>query len=270
MIKVLFATETFAVGVNAPTKTVIFTSIKKQTKKKLRCLFTEEYKQMAGRAGRRGLDTKGTVILLFLYGISSKLSVKNMMLGGVPALKSKFYLNYSFILKMSQSNIYNINDFLGKTLYSIENKKFISNFEEELINIKKKCDDTKPLFSVELLNSLNNYYKLDKKESTFNGIKIKISNKELKKNNRMKEQIKKNISDFASKYNSYLKYIDLKNKLDYMEEDLVYYSGYTNNKINNYIFMLKKFEYIKDNNKDYNLLCLDDTLPKGILAGQSK
>ena len=62
----LFATETFAMGINMPTKTVIFNSIKKVTGSQglLRFLNSSEYVQMSGRAGRRGLDEKGTVIIV--------------------------------------------------------------------------------------------------------------------------------------------------------------------------------------------------------------
>ena len=66
LIKVLFATETFAMGINMPTKTVIFNSVKKVTGSQglLRFLNSSEYVQMSGRAGRRGLDEKGTVIIV--------------------------------------------------------------------------------------------------------------------------------------------------------------------------------------------------------------
>ena len=62
-IKVLFCTETFAMGVNAPTRTVVFHSIRKHDGKNHRYLLPSEYTQMAGRAGRRGLDAVGTVLI---------------------------------------------------------------------------------------------------------------------------------------------------------------------------------------------------------------
>jgi antiviral helicase SKI2 len=63
LCKVLFATETFAMGVNVPARTVVFNSIRKHDGKDHRYLLPGEYTQMSGRAGRRGLDVKGTVIL---------------------------------------------------------------------------------------------------------------------------------------------------------------------------------------------------------------
>ena len=63
LIKLLFATETFAVGVNMPTKTVFFCGLTKYCgQERFRQLMTHEYLQMSGRAGRRGLDKVGTVV----------------------------------------------------------------------------------------------------------------------------------------------------------------------------------------------------------------
>lgn len=64
LVKVLFATETFAMGVNMPTRTVVFSAIEKFDGKSMRYLLPGEYTQMAGRAGRRGLDDVGVVIVL--------------------------------------------------------------------------------------------------------------------------------------------------------------------------------------------------------------
>lgn len=63
LVKVLFATETFAMGVNAPARTVVFAMIRKHDGTNFRELLAGEYTQMAGRAGRRGLDTTGMVII---------------------------------------------------------------------------------------------------------------------------------------------------------------------------------------------------------------
>lgn len=64
LLKVLFATETFAMGLNMPAKTVLFTSCRKWDGKETRWITSGEYIQMSGRAGRRGKDDKGIVILM--------------------------------------------------------------------------------------------------------------------------------------------------------------------------------------------------------------
>tara|TARA_Y100000389_G_scaffold204574_1_gene258089 strand:- start:19194 stop:21542 length:2349 start_codon:yes stop_codon:yes gene_type:complete len=63
-IKLMFVTETFSVGINMPTKCVVFGELSKFDGKENRCVNPEEYCQMAGRAGRRGKDTQGIVIYL--------------------------------------------------------------------------------------------------------------------------------------------------------------------------------------------------------------
>lgn len=64
LCKVLFATETFAMGVNMPAKTVVFAAVRKWDGMEYRVLNTAEYIQMAGRAGRRGKDKQGLAITL--------------------------------------------------------------------------------------------------------------------------------------------------------------------------------------------------------------
>jgi superfamily II RNA helicase len=65
LLKVLYATETFAVGINMPAKTVCFGSIEKYDGIQFRPLHAKEYFQLAGRAGRRGIDEIGYSIVVF-------------------------------------------------------------------------------------------------------------------------------------------------------------------------------------------------------------
>lgn len=64
LLKALFATETFSMGLNMPARTVLFTACRKFDGKEIRWITSGEYIQMSGRAGRRGLDDKGIVILM--------------------------------------------------------------------------------------------------------------------------------------------------------------------------------------------------------------
>uniref|UniRef100_A0A672LCM7 SKI2 homolog, superkiller viralicidic activity 2-like n=1 Tax=Sinocyclocheilus grahami TaxID=75366 RepID=A0A672LCM7_SINGR len=80
LVKVLFATETFAMGVNMPARTVVFDSIRKHDGTGFRNLLPGEYIQMAGRAGRRGLDATGTVIILCKAGVHDMGDLHAMML----------------------------------------------------------------------------------------------------------------------------------------------------------------------------------------------
>ena len=100
-IKVLFATESVAIGLNLPVKTSIFTDIQKFDGDNLRFLQAHEYTQAAGRAGRLGLDTVGHVIHLNnLFRNVDLVSYRTMMNGKPQALVSKFKISYSLLLNL--------------------------------------------------------------------------------------------------------------------------------------------------------------------------
>lgn len=98
-IKLLFATETFAVGINMPTKTVIFTSLQKFTDQSFRPLLSSEYIQMAGRAGRRGKDDKGLVLYIPDRDPLDVFELQSMLTGKASSFQSRMQFEYGFILK---------------------------------------------------------------------------------------------------------------------------------------------------------------------------
>lgn len=104
-VKLLFATETFAVGLNMPTKTVVFTGLSKYDDATggMRLLRTDEYTQMAGRAGRRGKDTEGLVIYLPDREPVSVHDLQQIMCGGRQTVHSRMDFHYDFLLKTLQS-----------------------------------------------------------------------------------------------------------------------------------------------------------------------
>jgi superfamily II RNA helicase len=100
-IKMLFATESVAIGLNLPVKTCIFTDIYKHDGSSMRILQGHEYTQAAGRAGRLGLDTVGHVIHLNnLFRDTNVVAYKTMMNGKPQTLKSKFKISYNLLLNL--------------------------------------------------------------------------------------------------------------------------------------------------------------------------
>ncbi|XP_075148294.1 superkiller complex helicase subunit twister [Haematobia irritans] len=98
LVKLLFATETFAMGVNMPARTVVFDSHRKYDGMELRNLKPGEYIQMAGRAGRRGHDEHGRVILMCKANVPPAQDLRSMILGKPEKLESHFILRYAVIL----------------------------------------------------------------------------------------------------------------------------------------------------------------------------
>jgi len=102
LVKCLFSTETFAMGLNMPAKTVVFTSLTKWDGEVTRPLSSGEYIQMSGRAGRRGKDDRGFSMML----IDSKLTkddCKEMLKGEASPLQSSFRLSYYTLLNLIRS-----------------------------------------------------------------------------------------------------------------------------------------------------------------------
>ena len=86
-----------------------------------RYLRTDEFLQIAGRAGRRGLDKIGTVIMLPIHDYPEELTLKKMLVGKPFEIISKFYFTYNFILKIIDSSNLKLNDFLNISLYNVDN-----------------------------------------------------------------------------------------------------------------------------------------------------
>ena len=100
-IKLLFATESFAIGLDCPIKTAIFPSLKKFDGNGIRELYAHEYTQMAGRAGRRGIDTVGYVVHCNnLFDMPFITNYKKILSGVPQTLVSKYTISFSIILNL--------------------------------------------------------------------------------------------------------------------------------------------------------------------------
>lgn len=136
LIRILFATETFAVGINMPTKTVIFTSYQKHDNDGMRLLRTDEYIQMAGRAGRRGKDTEGLVLYLPNRKPEFLENVQKMMTGKQQHLCSRLDFHYDFLIKSLLLNRSWL-DIQDMSYWHCLRKKEIEAYEDEI----KKMED---------------------------------------------------------------------------------------------------------------------------------
>ena len=140
MIKLLFATETFAVGINMPTKTVIFTSYRKvdDAAEGLRMLRTDEYIQMAGRAGRRGKDTRGFVYYLPDRKPETVEDVQRMMTGRQQSLDSRMDFHYDFLLKCLQSGTTGWLGLVKQSYWYVQRQMETEGRQAELVELQKK------------------------------------------------------------------------------------------------------------------------------------
>ena len=99
-INLLYTTETFAVGINMPAKTVIFNSLRKYDGYNFRYLNSKEYFQIAGRAGRRGIDTHGYAISMIFRPTFNYEEIKKITSKDVEPIKSQFRLSINTVLNL--------------------------------------------------------------------------------------------------------------------------------------------------------------------------
>ena len=146
LVRVLFATETFAVGINMPTKTVVFTSYRKydDLSNGLRMLRTDEYIQMAGRAGRRGKDTQGIVYYLPDHEAEDAFCVEQMMTGKQSTILSQMDFGVDFILKSLQSGSLQWKDILTSSYYYQQAQVLLNSLQRERTSLVESMPETHP------------------------------------------------------------------------------------------------------------------------------
>ncbi|KAF8509169.1 ATP-dependent RNA helicase [Hysterangium stoloniferum] len=157
-IKVLFATETFSIGLNMPAKTVVFTNVRKFDGKELRSLSSGEYIQMSGRAGRRGLDERGVVIMMCDEKLEPTVA-KNMIKGQADRLDSAFHLGYNMVLNLMKVEGISPEYMLERCFFQFQNNAGIPVLEEQL----QKEEETLSTFKIEHEDDVADYWELRKK-----------------------------------------------------------------------------------------------------------
>ena len=198
LIKVLFATETLAVGLNFGTKTVVMCSLNKFDGYEFRQLYSSEALQMFGRAGRRGIDTKGQIIYLPQLEKYDNLlgprSLEKLLTSKPQKITSKYTIDPLTILNylILDKNIY---ECISKTLwfneFSIEITK--NKINENIINenkIETIYDNYN--FSLDDFNIMKEYYDIEYAE-----FKPRNYQKLLKK-------ISSKTTDFYNKYHIFI------------------------------------------------------------------
>jgi superfamily II RNA helicase len=240
LIKVLLATETFAMGVNMPTKTVLFFNITKYDGNN-RTLRPEEYGQMAGRAGRRGLDTIGHVIILPFNNFPLETEAKKMILSPPQVITSKFSLDSVYILKniALHDDINKLVDTYMETLFHYQFNNSNSLIIDEYNKLKEKINNItqNDNFNEDIINQI---YTIENKLKPDKFIKLdkKLEKRLITSKNDLLKQVNMNISQI----NEYYDYI---NKLNKISSELSY------NKIESQIKLtlsyLEDLNYINNN-----------------------
>ena len=251
-IKLLFATETFAVGINMPTKTVIFTSLTKFSGTKMRELLSHEYTQMAGRAGRRGIDKVGHVFHCNnLFRMPEFNQYKNMLTGPPKMLISQFKISFNLILSIISSQGQSLANKIDNELINFMEKSFVQNditkeinmydkkqesLEEELSKANKLLNDRQicktDLETLEKYNNLNNKINM-------------VTNKERKRVQREINEIKENNKNITKDIEYLFKVLELKDEINKNGGFKMNAINYIQNNIDSILQVLKDNNFLE-------------------------
>jgi superfamily II RNA helicase len=148
---VLYCTETFAVGLNFPCKTVCFDAMTKWDGTTFRSLTNREYFQIAGRAGRRGIDDKGYVFTLVDMNYFNPNEFPSMQERDVEPLRSRFSLSYNTVLNLVRSySEEEIEEVLQKNYASFQASEERQRLQSEIGTLEKQ---RQALMGCELMDS---------------------------------------------------------------------------------------------------------------------
>jgi len=253
-VKLLFATESFAIGLDCPIRTAIFTSLQKFTSEGLRYLHAHEYTQMAGRAGRRGIDTVGHVIHLNnLFREQPDIESYKTVLGGKPQqLVSKFHVTYQMVLnliKNEQNTAEKMAEYANSTMWA---KSLDAQIVATELTIKEKMDVLqKKQQKIEELRSTTTFVPGDVCEK-YNEWSKHFSMYSQKK----RKEIEREMASLKNQYRDLLAYCEKYKELAELEKELKQEQSY--------------FEYLKETivyqigaicdilANDFHLICKSD------------
>ena len=244
-IKLLFATETFSVGVNMPTKSVIFTDVNKFDGRVARTLYAHEYVQMSGRAGRRGLDKIGYCFHLNnLFRDTTSIAYKTMMNGKPQTLTSKFKISYNLLLNLIDNGDNNLVDFAKKSMITGDLQSKMNQVVIEIEACNKECDRLKLCidnFKTPLI-VVKEYAELQLNKDGYVNKKRKEMEKEIQK---IKDDYKSVDQDLIV-FNKYsLKQTEL-NELQIRQENI---DNYINDDVNKVLNLLEDDGFIQYSNQ---------------------
>jgi superfamily II RNA helicase len=246
-IAVLFATETFSIGLNMPTKTVCFTSLYKHDGHGVRMLYPHEFTQMSGRAGRRGIDTVGHVVLVSnLYEPPETSALVKLFVTPPKVIKSKFKMNYSLLLK--EPDLESAKKIAHQSLMKVDIDRMEMScrvaLEEQYINYHKKLP-----------------YLIQKDECLlYQSKQKKMEMLPAKQKKEYAKQCKEmETSDFLSQYLIFQELQEMEKEMERIQQEETYASTYVETKMNDLDHILKENGFIED--KKSKASCIHEVHP---------
>ncbi len=135
LMQVVFATDTLALGVNMPARTVIVGRMSKWDGRRRRVLIPNEFQQMAGRAGRRGMDAFGHVVVPYSPWISFRETLE-IGTGQLHPVRSAFAVRYNTVLNLwDPPHGDRVRSMLQQSLAQFQTAQRLRELEDEILAI---------------------------------------------------------------------------------------------------------------------------------------
>ena len=245
LIRLLIATETFAVGINMGIRSVVFTGLTKFDGRGFRFLHSHEYGQAAGRAGRRGKDTKGYIFhlnnLFDLRDNNPSFDEYTKMLSCTPqTLTSKLSIDFNLMISLLYTGNDEFEAFMKNSMLSNEVGQQELYLEKQINDLEQKYKQKEDGFDFIKTNKANlvRYYELEDK--------IKFANKK-KKKSFQKEMIEiSGDKAFQKDYSYFKEYLAVFNDLKKLKQSKENTKNYFGNEISLHLDILKNEKYIND------------------------
>lgn len=245
-IKLLFCTETVAIGLNLPVKTTIFTDINKHDGTQFRTLHGHEYTQAAGRAGRLGLDTVGHVIHLNnLFRNVNSVSYKQMLKGSPQTLTSKFKISYNLLLNLLDIGEENLSQFAKKSMITGEIDKEMSVLHSQMNVLQIEIE------------KMNNSITYNKTPTDVIEEYIKLLEDKPSSVNKKRKEIERKIQNIIDNYKTIendkqilQKYNKKQIELQETQKDMEHLQKYTDTKINIILDLLVSEKFAERTEKE--------------------
>ena len=252
LIKILFCTETMSVGINLPVKTTIFTDVNKFNGEINRMLYSHEYTQAAGRAGRLGLDTVGHVIHLNnLFRNVESVNYKMMMNGKPQTLCSKFKISYNLLLNLLDIGDKNLTQFASKSMITGDLDKQMGEIYNNISKLHLDLDNMKSFIKNIKTPSetILDYIDLNK------NINFSV-NKKRKEIERKIQSIKENYKSIEQDQLCYMKIFDKENEINSLQIEFDSLNNYFSSGVGSVLELLKEEGFIDGDKTDENSLTL--------------
>ena len=260
-IKILFCTETMSVGINLPVKTTIFTDVNKFNGEINRTLYSHEYTQAAGRAGRLGLDTVGHVIHLNnLFRNVESVGYKTMMNGKPQTLSSKFKISYNLLLNLLDIGDNNLVNFASRSMVTGDLDNQMKQIYYKITTANTELDNMKSTLTHLRTPSetIEQYIELEK------NIKFAV-NKKRKEMDRQIQNIRDNNKFIDQDKISYQKIYVKENDIASLQTQFDSVNSYIKSGVYNVLQLLKDEEFVDGDFSDESTLKLS---LKGKIASQ--